>query len=93
MSPRKAVVLDSVKLHWLTGFSEQAHANAQAEELLATADERRSIPYGEIRELRLESHGDERQLSFCDQSGHSGRWRIEGFAIYCLAFDLESSEL
>ena len=67
--PRKAVVLDSAKLHWLHGFSDEAHARANADELLATADERRSIPYGELRELRLESQGDERLLSFCDQTG------------------------
>ena len=67
--PRKAVVLDSAQLHWLFGFSDEAHGNADADELLATAEERRSIPYGELRELRLESQGNTRRLSFRDQTG------------------------
>lgn len=71
MLPRKAVVLDSERLHWLHGFSDAAHARANAEELLAEADERRSLPYGELRELQLEGRGSTQQLSFRDQTGES----------------------
>ncbi|HSF19014.1 MAG TPA: M48 family metalloprotease [Vicinamibacteria bacterium] len=64
----RAVVLDAEKLHLLTGVP------AQPVEILAEAEERRSVRYSDLVELRLV--GEPRQLLFKDTSGRTTRVSI-----------------
>lgn len=69
-SSGRAVLFDDAAVHWLRGLP------ADGRDLLARSRERRSIPYGELRDLRLVGTLRERRLIFTDASRRTCRLPI-----------------
>lgn len=62
---RRGLILDAEKLHLVTGFSEDCNPDA----LLSGSQERRSIDYADLRDLRIDSATDKRHIVFTTKLG------------------------
>jgi Zn-dependent protease with chaperone function len=71
---KDVVILDQKDLHWLQGLPDEHPTDPSS--LKAAARERRSIPYGDLRDLRLEARRHDRHLVFTDNQGRNYRMAV-----------------